>query len=124
MTLTVTRRAMAKAGYCPSGRIFETAACGVPVLSDAWEGLDQFFTPGEEIIVARSTEERLGALSMSRVELARIARAARERTLDEHTADRRAAELEAILDDAGSPTTQARPTVDSWAQKPTPSLEV
>lgn len=103
LTLNVTRRAMAASGYCPSGRLFEAAACGAPVLSDTWSGLEQFFTPGAEIVTARRTEEALDALAMSDEELARIARAARERTLAEHTAERRAAELEALLEDAARP---------------------
>jgi spore maturation protein CgeB len=100
ITLNVTRAPMAEMGYCPSGRLFEAAACGVPVLSDSWEGLDQFFTPGGEILVARDAAEALAALDLSDAELARIARAARERVLAEHTADRRAAELVTRLEDA------------------------
>ncbi|HCC57591.1 MAG TPA: glycosyltransferase [Solibacterales bacterium] len=45
-TLNITRRAMRAMGYCPSGRLFEAAACGVPILTDTWEGLEEFFTPG------------------------------------------------------------------------------
>ena len=100
LTLNVTRRAMAEMGWCPSGRLFEASACGVPILSDRWEGLDAFFTPGEEILVATTTEEAMEAISASPERLARIARAARERTLAEHTSERRAMELEAALDDA------------------------
>jgi spore maturation protein CgeB len=97
LTLNVTRRAMADVGYCPSGRLFEAAACGTPILSDSWPGLDSFFAPGREILVATSTAEALAALDRSDEELREIARRARERTLREHTADRRAAELEQIL---------------------------
>src|SRR6185369_8117440 len=50
MTLNITRAAMAEMGFCPSGRLFEAAACGAPILTDTWEGLDQFYTPGEEIL--------------------------------------------------------------------------
>jgi spore maturation protein CgeB len=94
---------MASMGYCPSGRLFEAAACGAPVLSDAWEGLDAFFRPGSEILVAHDTDGAIGALESSDAELARIASRARQRTLEEHTADRRAAELEGALQDAASP---------------------
>lgn len=100
LTLNVTRRAMAEMGFCPSGRLFEAAACGVPLLSDAWEGLDHFFAPGREIRVARTTEDAIAALETSDEELARMARAARERVLADHTADARARELEAALDAA------------------------
>jgi spore maturation protein CgeB len=97
MTLNVTRRAMAEMGYCPSGRLFEAAACGTALISDSWDGLSAFFTPGEEILVANDTDSAVAALSRSDAEVARIARAARERTLEEHTSDRRALELEEIL---------------------------
>jgi len=97
LTLNVTRRAMADMGFCPSGRLFEAAACGVPLLSDAWEGLEQFFTPGIEMLVATSAVEAVEILSLSDAELARISEAARERTLIEHTSDRRAIQLEEIL---------------------------
>jgi spore maturation protein CgeB len=100
LTLNVTRRAMAEMGYCPSGRLFEAAACGVPVLSDVWEGFEQFFRPGSEILVARNTHEAVGALELTDWELNRIARTARERTLDEHTSSVRARELENILEQA------------------------
>lgn len=98
LTLNVTRRAMAAMGYCPSGRLFEAAACGVPVISDHWEGLDRFYTPGSEILVCRQTADVLEALGLSESELAKIAGAARERTLAEHTASNRAGELERILE--------------------------
>jgi spore maturation protein CgeB len=97
LTLNVTRAAMAAMGYCPSGRLFEAAACGAPLLSDCWEGLDRFFTPGEEIAVAKTTEDAIAALQLSDAELARMAAAARERTLAEHTSDRRALDLEAAV---------------------------
>jgi spore maturation protein CgeB len=99
LTLNVTRGAMAQMGYCPSGRLFEAAACGVPLVTDEWEGLDQFFTPDTEIIVARRTQDTLEALTMPDEELARVARAARERTLDEYTAERRAIDFETLLGD-------------------------
>lgn len=101
LTLNVTRQAMAAMGYCPSGRLFEAAACGTPVLSDTWEGLDTFFTSGREILIARDSSDSIAALEMSDAELSRIARAARERTLAEHTSDARARELEALLESVG-----------------------
>lgn len=97
LALNVTRRPMARMGFCPSGRLFEAAACGVPVLSDEWEGLDEFFEPGREILIARDTDEAVAALELPREELARIGAAARERALAEHTAELRALELEALL---------------------------
>jgi spore maturation protein CgeB len=102
LTVNVTRAAMAELGYCPSGRLFEAAACGAPVLSDWWEGLDQFFTPGSEIIVARSSDEAAAAITRAPEELAAVGERARERAFDEHTASHRAAELERLLSDARS----------------------
>lgn len=106
MTLNVTRGAMAKLGYCPSGRLFEAAACGTPILSDWFEGLDTFFTPGEELLVARDAEDTVRALEMPREELERIARRARERVLEEHTAERRVMELEAAIEEASGATVE------------------
>jgi spore maturation protein CgeB len=95
-TLNVTRRAMAEYGFCPSGRLFEAAACGTPLLSDMWEGLETFFAPGSEILPVSTHEDVLDALSLSDQELARIAEAARARVLAHHTAEHRVGELEAI----------------------------
>ena len=100
MTLNVTREAMARSGWCPSGRLFEAAACGVPILSDRWAGLDAFFAPGSEILVADTTAEALDALATPPATLAVLARRARERTLDEHTAARRAGEMVAAFEAA------------------------
>jgi spore maturation protein CgeB len=97
LTLNITRGPMAEMGYCPSGRLFEAAASGVALLSDAWEGLDRFFTPGREILLARTTDDVLAALARPAEELAAIALAARDRALREHTADHRASELIDIL---------------------------
>jgi spore maturation protein CgeB len=98
LTLNVTRRSMAETGYCPSGRLFEATACGAAVLSDYWQGLEQFFEPGSEILLAADTGDAMQALDRSPEELARIARAAQEHTLARHTATARAIELEQILD--------------------------
>lgn len=100
LTLNVTRAPMVARGYCPSGRLFEAAACGIPVVTDSWNGLTDFFEPGSEILVAFSTDDAMDALETSDQELARIARAARERTLAEHTADRRASQLVAAIEGA------------------------
>ncbi|HYF57127.1 MAG TPA: glycosyltransferase [Salinarimonas sp.] len=100
LTLNVTRAAMAAMGWCPSGRLFEAAACGCPILSDAWEGLDAFFEPGREILTASTTEDAVAALDLSDAEIARIGRAARERALAEHTSARRADTLVVLLEGA------------------------
>lgn len=100
LTLNVTRRAMAAMGSCPSGRLFEAAACGAAILSDHWEGLDAFFAPDREIIVARNADDALAALDLSDAEIARIGAAARERALAEHTSMHRAKTLVRLIEDA------------------------
>ena len=98
LTLSVTRRAMAQNGHCPSGRLFEAAACGTPLVSDWWEGIDSFLQPEREVIIARRAEDVVAALELSDAQLARIAADARERVLSEHTSERRAAQLERMLE--------------------------
>jgi spore maturation protein CgeB len=102
LTLNVTRAAMAANGWCPSGRLFEAAACGCPLLSDDWPGLAEFFTPGDEILLAGDTAQALAALEADDAQLARIAAAARERVLAQHTAAHRARELVALLEQAAT----------------------
>jgi spore maturation protein CgeB len=97
-TLNITRASMAAYGYCPSGRLFEAAACGAPILSDWWEGLETFFAPEKEILRVNTAEDVMRALAASDADLHAISRAARERTLESHTAAHRIAELEAICE--------------------------
>ena len=92
-TLNVTRSAMASFGYCPSGRLFEAAACGTPVVSDSWEGLDKFFEPGREILVASSADDVVNAIELGDEELRRVGKAAREKVFSAHTADHRSREF-------------------------------
>lgn len=96
MTLNITRAAMAKYGYCPSGRLFEAAACGTPLLSDGWKGLESFFEPGRELLRVQSAEDVVHAMDSTDEELQRMAKLARERTLEEHTGENRVKELELI----------------------------
>ncbi len=98
LTLNVTRAAMVEMGYCPSGRLFEAAACGTPLLTDEWDGLKDFFEPGTEILTASTTDDVVAAMDRSDAELVSIAVAARERTLADHTAERRATELVELLE--------------------------
>ncbi len=93
LSLNVTRAAMAASGWCPSGRLFEAAASGAALLSDRWDGIDTFFEPGREILLADTTDEALAALDRSDAELSRIAAAGRARVLAEHTAAHRARTL-------------------------------
>jgi spore maturation protein CgeB len=93
-TLNLTRRGMAaRGGYCPSGRFFEAAACGTPIVTDWFEGLDAFFAPGEEIFVAHSADDVVAVLRCPPIELGRLAARARQRTLQEHTGMCRARQL-------------------------------
>lgn len=100
VSLSLTRGVKAQSGYCPSGRLFEAAACGAAIVSDVFEGLDRFFHIGREILVARTAADVIAALERSDEELARIGRLARERALDQHTAERRARELVAAVEAA------------------------
>jgi spore maturation protein CgeB len=94
-TLNVTRKDMVEAGYSPSVRLFEAASCGTPIVSDVWPGIETFFVPGEEILLARSGEEALAAVRHTpEPERRRIAEAGRTRVLRQHTAAHRARELE------------------------------
>lgn len=111
LTLNITRDGMARYGYCPSGRFFEAAACGTPVVTDTWAGLESFFTPGEELFVARTAEDVLAAIDCTDAELLRIAARARQRTLDEHTGDRRARRMLDYFEEA-------------WAARTSPNLEI
>lgn len=98
ITVSVTRKPMVEYGHCPSGRLFEAAACGVPVLSDPWDGIDAFFEPDEEILVASTPEEALDAIELPRDLLATMGARARERVLAEHTSAHRARELVGFLE--------------------------
>lgn len=111
MTLNLTRDAMARGGYCPSGRLFEAAACGAPIVSDWFTGLDSFLKPDEEILIARNTDDVLHALDFSDDQLKRIALNARERTLAEHTGEHRAAELISYVEDAISSRSRSKAEV-------------
>jgi spore maturation protein CgeB len=112
LTLNVTRAAMAAAGWCPSGRLFEAGACGAAILSDRWPGLELFFTPGEEILLAHGPEEACAAVEASDAELARIGGAARERVLAEHTAANRARELVLALEGVRSEPPAPAPVLE------------
>ena len=93
LNLNVTRAPMAALGFCPSGRLFEAAASGGPLISDGWPGLSQFYEPGLDLIVAQTSEDVRNALDLSDAELRAMSQRARERTLSEHTYERRAAQL-------------------------------
>lgn len=107
-TLNVTRGPMLDTGHCPSGRLFEAAACGTAIVTDRWPGLEAFFEPGREIVVADGADDVERALRMDAAEAASIGAAARRRVLAEHTAGHRAEELLAALQRTPSPAANGR----------------
>ncbi|HEV7447920.1 MAG TPA: glycosyltransferase [Steroidobacteraceae bacterium] len=101
LTLNITRADMIASGYSPSVRLFEAAACGVPIMTDEWNGLDEFFKPGRDILIARSTRDALSCLrTMDNETLRLIGARARARVLAMHTAAHRALELESHVREA------------------------
>ena len=94
LTLNITRADMAANGWCPSGRLFEAAACATPIVSDWFDGLDHFLAPGSETLVVRTTDDALAALDLDDAAKRRIGHAARDRVLAEHTSAARLSEFE------------------------------
>ena len=104
LTLNVTRRDMVQAGYSPSVRLFEAAACAATIVSDNWPGLEAFFHPGEEILLPTSADDVARYLTdYDEAELRAIGERARERVLARHTSERRAQEFEATVTEVLSP---------------------
>jgi spore maturation protein CgeB len=100
-TLNVTRADMIAAGWSPSVRLFEAAACGTPIVSDNWQGIDELLVPGREILLADRPDQVISILTnMDSGQAGRVGLAAREKVLAAHTAAHRAAELEQHLRDA------------------------
>jgi spore maturation protein CgeB len=97
-TLNITRADMLKAGYSPSVRLFEAGACGAAVITDSWPGLEDFFSPGQEVLVARSGEDVLSYLNnFPEAGRRKMAARLRERILGAHTGVHRAIELESYV---------------------------
>lgn len=98
-TLNITRADMIASGFSPSVRLFEAAACAVPIISDEWPGIETLFRNSAEILLARSTAEVTQYLQdVSEPDRRRIAHAARERVLAEHSSFIRAGQLETFLE--------------------------
>lgn len=108
-TLNVTRADMIAAGWSPSVRLFEAGACGTPIISDCWQGIEEIFEPGAEIVLAEGTDDVVTALSASASDLGD---AARRTVLAHHSARRRAEQLEA---DLGSLSEASEPRESSSA---------
>jgi spore maturation protein CgeB len=101
-SLNLTRKEMVDAGYSPSVRLFEAAGCGAPIISDSWPGLETFFVPQREILLAQSAEDVVRCLRDVGVEQSReIGANAQQRVLAEHSAEKRAIEFERLV---GAPT--------------------
>lgn len=97
-TLNVTRADMIAAGWSPSVRLFEAAACATPILSDCWEGLDELFADGRSILLARGSDDVVSALTqISEAKRLAIGRSARAIVLDRHTGNARAKELSCLI---------------------------
>jgi len=93
-TLNVTRADMIAAGWSPSVRLFEAAACGTAIISDRWAGLENLLVPGKEILLAGSADEVIAILgNVGEKERLNISVRARQRILREHTAAHRAQQL-------------------------------
>ena len=109
-TLNVTRAAMIEAGHSPSVRLFEAAACAVPIISDVWAGIETLFEPNAEIVLARSTADVVAALrDMPESQRERMGERARARVLAAHTAEHRAAQLCTYVREVASARPIARP---------------
>jgi len=94
-TLNMNPSKVAATGFSPSAQLFEAAACGTPIITEFWPGLDGFFAPDKEILISHSADETLIYLEeISELERRRIGYRARERVLARHTTRHRAAELE------------------------------
>lgn len=120
-TLNITRRDMVAAGYSPSVRLFEAAACATPIISDTWTGLDRFLMPAAEILLSRNARQTLSYLrDIPESERRQIGLRARERVLSAHTSAHRAVEFEQAVAAAGLGLAAAAPdpalveTRSSW----------
>jgi spore maturation protein CgeB len=110
-TLNVTRSDMVRAGYSPSVRLFEAAACGIPIVSDAWDGIETILRPGQDVVLARDPADVIEVLCKWPKERSdSLGEAARRRVLAAHTASHRAAELETFLLQVSSGSVRWAPT--------------
>jgi spore maturation protein CgeB len=103
-TLNITRQDMVKMGYSPSVRLFEAAACGVPVISDYWTGIYTIFDPGSEILISANALDTLKYLKeIPEAKRRDIGLSARNKVLEKHTGEHRALELEHYVSDIRMP---------------------
>jgi len=99
MVLNVSRESMARYGFSPATRVFEAAGAGACLITDDWEGINLFFAPGREILVARDGEDVARFVrGLTEIQAHEVGAAALRRVLAEHTYAHRVAQLEAVLE--------------------------
>ncbi len=115
-TLNLTRADMVSAGYSPSVRLFEASACGAAILSDDWKGLDDFLTPGEQILLPRDEHDVTDILlNLPDADRRKIGANARERILASHTSLHRAEQFESIISSLPARPASTRPATPGKA---------
>lgn len=103
-TLNLTRHDMIQRGYSPSVRLFEAAACGTTIISDYWDGIEEIFEPGTDILISKSAEQTLHYLTKTGDdERKAMGMNARDKVLGNHTASHRAEELIRYMDEIRVP---------------------
>ena len=114
MVLNVNRDSMAKVGFSPPTRIFEAAGAAACLITDAWTGIEEFFSPGAEILVASGAKDIVRYLRGIGAEQARgIGSAMREKALQVHTYEQRAKQVDALLQSAAPQQQFAQPLAHS-----------
>ena len=117
-TLNITRSDMIKAGYSPSVRLFEAAACATPIISDYWDGIESIFAIGTEILITTSATDTISYLTkLSEEERKSIGERARAKVISRHTSAHRATELENYYKEALCKKTGQPHTTESLAIK-------
>jgi len=116
-TLNVTRREMIRAGHAPSVRLFEAAACGTPIISDAWQGIDEVLTPGREVLIAHSRNDVQTYLhDLSDRERNDLTARAQKRVLEQHTAAHRAIELDGYVREVAQTSASAAARTETLSE--------
>jgi len=106
MVLNINRESMARVGFSPPTRVFEAAGAGACMITDKWPGIEQFFEPGREILIASSAEEIVGHLQrLSAEECRSVGEAMRSRACREHTYELRVREVHRVLQAASAQST-------------------
>jgi len=111
MVMNINRESMAKVGFSPPTRVFEAAGAGACVITDAWAGIDEFFQPGQEILVASSAEAVAHYLrEIGREDSGAIGTAMRKRALRDHSYRLRAQQVDQVLRIGGTNAPDLRAT--------------